>query len=55
MEVLPNAVYRVELANGHRLVAHVSRKTGLRAGRMGLGAKVTVQTTPYDLSQGCIK
>ena len=54
VEVLPNTLYRVELANGHRLVAHVSGKRRLTFERMALGDSVTVQMSPYDLSKGCI-
>ena len=54
VEVLPNTVYRVELPNGHRLLAHVSRKMAWKAGDYSLGDKVTVETTPFDLSKGRI-
>jgi len=54
VEVLPNTLYRVELRNGHRLVAHVSGKRRLQFERMTLGDLVTVQMSPYDLTRGCI-
>jgi translation initiation factor IF-1 len=54
VEVLPNTLFRVELANGHRLVAHVSGKRRLTFERMALGDSVMVQMSPYDLSKGCI-
>ena len=54
VEVLPNTLFRVELANGHRLIAHVSGKRRLTFERMALGDAVTVQMSAYDLSKGCI-
>lgn len=54
VEVLPNTLFRVELPNGHRLLAHVSGKRRLNFERMSLGDMVTVQMSPYDLSKGCI-
>ena len=54
MEVLPNMIYRVELPNGHRLLAHVSRKLRLKPGGYGLGDKVNLKMTPFDMSKGCI-
>ena len=54
VEVLPNTLFRVELANGHRLVAHVSGKRRLTFERMALGDTVTVLMSAYDLSKGCI-
>ena len=52
VEVLPNKLYRVELGNGHHLVAHLPRKK--RSMEIPLGKTVTVQMTPFDLSKGCI-
>ncbi len=54
VEVLSNKLYRVELANGHRLVAFVAGKS--RAGFAGLapGDKVRLELSPYDLSAGRI-
>jgi translation initiation factor IF-1 len=54
VEVLPNALFRVELANGHRFVAHTSGKMRLNFDRLLVGDKVTVEMSPYDLSKGCI-
>ncbi len=54
VEVLPNNLFRVELANGHRFVAHTSGKMRLNFVRLLLGDKVTVEMSPYDLSKGCI-
>ncbi len=53
-EVLPNNVFRVTLANGHRILAHVSGKMRLHFVRLTPGDKVTVEMSPYDLSKGCI-
>ncbi len=54
VEVLAKALFRVELANGHRLVAHVSSKRRLAFERTVVGDFVTVEMSPYDLSKGCI-
>ena len=54
VEVLPNTLYRVELANGHRLLAHVSGKRRLSFERMSLGDRVWLRMSPYDLTRGCI-
>jgi translation initiation factor IF-1 len=54
VEVLPNNLFRVELANGHRFVAHTSGKIRLNFIRLTLGDIVNVQMSPYDLSKGCI-
>ena len=54
VEVLPKTLFRVELANGHRLLAHVSGKRRLTFERISVGDSVTVQMSPYDLSKGCI-
>jgi translation initiation factor IF-1 len=54
VEVLSNTVFRVELRNGHRVLAHVSGKARLNFVRVLLGDKVTVEMSPYDLSKGCI-
>jgi len=55
VEILAATLYRVELANGHRLLAHVSGKRRLAFERMPLGALVKVEMSPYDLSTGCIR
>jgi translation initiation factor IF-1 len=54
VEALARALYRVELANGHRLVAHVSGKRRLAFERTAVGDYVTVAMSPYDLSRGSI-
>ena len=54
VEALTRSLFRVELANGHRLVAHVSGKRRLAFERMSPGDEVTVEMSPYDLSKGCI-
>jgi translation initiation factor IF-1 len=54
VEVLPNTKFRVELANGHRILAHVSGRMRLNFIRISPGDTVTVQMSPYDLSKGCI-
>jgi translation initiation factor IF-1 len=53
-ETLPNAMFRVELANGHKVLAHVSGKMRMHFIRILPGDKVTVELTPYDLSRGRI-
>lgn len=54
VEILAEVLYRVELSNGHRLVAHVSGKRRLVFERLALGDCVTVRLSPYDLSKGSI-
>jgi translation initiation factor IF-1 len=54
VEGLPNMIYRVELPNGHRILAHTSGKVRLNFIRLSLDDKVTVEMSPYDLSKGCI-
>lgn len=54
VEVLPNAMFRVELENGHRVLAHVSGKMRMHFIRILLGDKVTVEMSPYDLNRGRI-
>jgi translation initiation factor IF-1 len=54
VEVLPNKMYRVELANGHRLLAFVPGKARLSFARLGPGDKVRLELSPYDLSAGRI-
>lgn len=54
VEVLPNNLFRVELPNGHRFVAHTSGRLRLNFIRLSVGDKVTVEMSPYDLSKGCI-
>ncbi len=54
IEQLPNALFRVELDNGHRVLAHVSGKMRMHFIRILPGDKVTVELSPYDLSRGRI-
>ena len=54
VETLPNKTYRVELANGHRVVAFLPGRARLQFLRFGLGDKVRLAMSPYDLSQGRI-
>jgi len=54
VEVLPNTMFRVELPNGHRILAHISGKMRLNFIRILPGDKVSVEMSPYDLSKGCI-
>ncbi len=53
-EILPNAMFRVELENGHEVLAHTSGKMRKHRIRVLSGDKVTVEMTPYDLSKGRI-
>ncbi|HEY5910908.1 MAG TPA: translation initiation factor IF-1 [Verrucomicrobiae bacterium] len=54
VEVLPNGTYRVELANGHRLLGFVPGKRRLNSRPMAAGEKVRVRLSPFDLSVGRI-
>ncbi|BAS29065.1 translation initiation factor IF-1 [Limnochorda pilosa] len=54
IEPLPNAMFRVELENGHRVLAHISGKMRMHYIRIIPGDKVTVELSPYDLSRGRI-
>jgi translation initiation factor IF-1 len=54
VEPLPNAMFRVELENGMKVLAHISGKMRLHYIRILPGDKVTVQLSPYDLSRGRI-
>ena len=51
---LPNAMFRVELPNGHRILAHISGKMRMHFIRILPGDKVTVELSPYDLTRGRI-
>jgi len=51
---LPNAVFRVELENGHKILAHVSGKMRMHYIRILPGDTVTVEMSPYDLNKGRI-
>ena len=53
-EILPNAMFRVELENGHKVLAHVSGKMRMHFIKILAGDKVTVALSPYDLSRGRI-
>lgn len=53
-EALPNANFQVELANGHKILAHVSGKLRMNYIRIVPGDKVTVEMSPYDLTKGRI-
>ncbi|MDQ0340210.1 translation initiation factor IF-1 [Caldalkalibacillus uzonensis] len=54
IEPLPNAMFRVELENGHKVLAHVSGKIRMHFIRILPGDRVTVELSPYDLSRGRI-
>ena len=54
VEVLPNMLFRVELPNGHRLLAHTSGRLRLHFVKVSPGDKVTVELSPFDLSKGAI-
>ena len=54
IDALPNAMFQVELANGHQILAHVSGKLRMNYIRIVPGDKVTVEMSPYDLSKGRI-
>ena len=53
-ETLPNTIFRVELENGHTIIAHISGKMRKHYIRILTGDSVTVEMTPYDLSKGRI-
>jgi translation initiation factor IF-1 len=53
-ELLPNTMFRVELDNGHKILAHISGKMRMHFIRILRGDRVTVEMTPYDLSKGRI-
>jgi len=53
-EALPNAMFRVELENGHKVLTHVSGKMRMNFIRILPGDTVTVEMSPYDLSRGRI-
>jgi translation initiation factor IF-1 len=53
-EALPNAVFKVELENGHEVIAHVSGKMRMHFIRILPGDPVTVELSPYDLTKGRI-
>ena len=54
LESLPNATFRVELENGHKILAHISGKMRMHYIRILPGDKVKLELSPYDLNQGRI-
>ena len=54
LETLPNAMFKVELENGHKVLAHVSGKMRMYFIKILPGDKVTVELSPYDLTRGRI-
>jgi translation initiation factor IF-1 len=54
IEALPNAMFRVELENGHKILAHVSGKMRMNFIRILPGDTVTIEMSPYDLNRGRI-
>jgi len=54
VEALPNAMFRVELENGHRILAHISGKIRMHFIKILAGDKVKVELSPYDLTRGRI-
>jgi len=53
-EALPNTMFRVELENGHKILAHISGKMRLNYIKILQGDKVTIELSPYDLTRGRI-
>ena len=54
LEALPNAMFQVELPNGHQILAHISGKMRMNFIRIYPGDKVTIEISPYDLTRGRI-
>ena len=54
LEALPNAMFKVELENGHQILAHISGKMRMNFIRILPGDRVTLELTPYDLNRGRI-
>jgi translation initiation factor IF-1 len=54
LETLPNAMFRVELENGHRVLAHISGKMRMHYIKILPGDKVKIELSPYDLARGRI-
>ncbi len=54
VEALPNAMFRVELENGHKILAHVSGKMRMNFIRILPGDTITIEMSPYDLNRGRI-
>jgi len=54
VEALPNAMFQVELENGHKILAHISGKLRMNFIKILPGDKVTIELSPYDLTRGRI-
>jgi len=54
VEALPNAMFKVELRNGHQILAHISGKLRMNQIRILPGDRVTIEMSPYDLDRGRI-
>lgn len=54
LEPLPNAMFKVELPNGHKILAHISGKMRMHYIKILPGDKVTIEMSPYDLTRGRI-
>ena len=54
VETLPNAMFKVELENGHQILAHISGKLRMKFIKILPGDKVTIEMSPYDLTRGRI-
>ena len=54
LETLPNAMFRVKMENGHKILAHISGKMRMHFIKILPGDKVTVELTPYELTRGRI-
>ena len=54
VDALPNAMFQVELENGHRILAHISGKLRMNFIKILPGDKVTIELSPYDLTRGRI-
>ncbi|MCX5885533.1 MAG: translation initiation factor IF-1 [Proteobacteria bacterium] len=54
LEALPNAMFRVELSNGHKVLAHISGRMRMHYIKILPGDKVTIEFSPYDLTRGRI-
>jgi len=54
IEALPHAMYRVELPNGHRVLAHFKGRARKNAAPLKIGEKIMLEMSPFDLSNGCI-
>ena len=54
LEKLPNAMFQVQLENGHQVLAHISGKLRMNVIRILPGDKVTIEMSPYDLTKGRI-